>query len=86
MDDEEELEEEEKILATFAEDIPSSDDEEDETGKIFGLAGSDLEFELIRAFELIANGEESISKEKVIQVFLAVGLTFQTWDIDRSVS
>jgi hypothetical protein len=82
MDEEEELHEEEKILQGYAEEIPADDDEDDAT-KIFGLAGSNLEFEFIRAFELMANGEESISKDKIIQVFLAIGLTFQSWDVDR---
>jgi hypothetical protein len=78
-----ELHEEEKILASYAEDILQDDDDDDDPTKIFNLAGSNLEFEFVRAFELIANGEDSISKEKIAQVFSAIGLTFQSWDIDR---
>ncbi len=71
---------EEKILKKYKEDIHSI--EEDENSRNLGLTES-MEFEFSRAFALMADGSETIPKDQIKDLFAMIGLTFQSWDIDR---
>ena len=74
---------EEKIVKKYKEDIAIGTDEDDNQRNL-GLTES-MEFEFSRAFALMADGSETIPKEQIKDVFAMIGLTFQSWDIDRFV-
>ena len=69
---------EEKILQKFKEPIAIEEDKKDDS---IGLTAT-MEFEFRQAFELVSGGEESIPKDKIIEILRAVGFSFQSWDID----
>jgi hypothetical protein len=74
---------EEDILEKYYEDAPEDDENKDGT-QTFGLGISHInEFEFLNAFELIAGeGVDAISKDKIQDIFRAVGYSLRDWDIN----